>query len=75
MNSPPDESPKVETLLNAIGELDDVMLAAQECSERFHRAGRPYLRFRSRELESELHDLFHQLELLSSGWEPTNHAG
>lgn len=69
-----DNSPTLATVLNALVELEDVLIASLELSARYDNARRPYLRFRSRELEGELHDVFHQLELLSSGWEPTNHA-
>lgn len=68
------DSPKLETMLTAIVELEDLLVAAQELSERYRETGRPYLRFRTRELEDECHDVFHVLELLSSGWEPTHHA-
>ena len=74
MNNAVDKSPKLDTMLNALAELEDICLAAQELSERYRERGRPYLRFRARELENECHDLFHVFELLSSGWEPTNYA-
>lgn len=69
-----DTSPTLETMLNALADLEDIAIAAQALSDRFDKQGRPYLRFRARELENECHDLFHVFELLSSGWEPVHHA-
>lgn len=64
----------VATMIEALGELTDVVIAAQDVGEKFRTNGRPFLAYCARELENDAHNMFHQLELLSSGWEPTRRA-
>lgn len=63
----------VATILDALDELADIIIAAQEVGERQRANGRPFLAYCARELEDDAHNCFHQIELIATGWEPTNH--
>lgn len=71
MSAAADTSPRLATMLTALDELHDIAIAAQFLSERYGDNGQPYLKFRARELEHECHQTLDEMELLSTGWEPT----
>lgn len=68
------DSPAIAVTTEALEELTDVLIAAQEITDKFRNGGRPFLAYCARELEDDCHSMFHQIELVCSGWEPTNHA-
>lgn len=71
--SAPGEAPSLVDTTEALEILTDILIAAQEVGDRFDRNGRPYLRYCARQLEDAVHDAFHSIELIATGWEPTNH--
>lgn len=62
--------PTLDDTVTALEQLTDVLIAAQEVGEKFRAHGRPFLTYCARQLEDECHSLFHELELIGSGWEP-----
>jgi hypothetical protein len=68
------QAPTLEQTTDALEELTDVLIAAQESTAKFRDAGWPFRAFCARELEDDCHTMFHQIELVCSGWEPVNHA-
>lgn len=70
--SGPDSTPLVEHAIEALEQLTDIVIAAQELSHKFRENGRPFLGYCARQLEDECHSVFHQIELVGSGWEPTS---
>lgn len=75
MSSPDvDRSPSIAETTETLELLTDILIAAQEAGDRFDRNGWPYRRYCARQLENECHEMFHELELLVAGWEPTRHA-
>jgi hypothetical protein len=74
MSGAVDQSPTIDQTLEALEELTDILVAAQELGEKFRNIGRPFFAYCARELEDDGHNMFHQLELLGSGWKPESHA-
>lgn len=74
MNAPGSRPPSIDQTLEALEILTDILAASQELGEKFRNNGRPFLAYCARELEDDAHNMFHQIELVASGWEPTDHA-
>lgn len=68
------KEPSIDATIEALEQLTDIVIAAQELTAKFRDHGRPFLAYCARELEDDCHNMFHQVELISSGWEPLPNA-
>lgn len=66
-----DSSPTIEQTTEALEALTDILIAAQELGDKWRTNGRPYLAYCARQLEDQCHSVFHEIELVGSGWAPT----
>lgn len=64
------ETPTIADTVDALELLTDILIAAQELGDKWRSNGRPFLAYCARELEDECHSMFHEIELIGSGWAP-----
>jgi len=74
MNDAPSPTPAIDPLRAAYDQLRELEEITQALQRRFAQNGRPYLTFRARELEANIHDMLDTIEHTCCGWEPNNHV-